>query len=98
MTKNTFDQIISALRGGASDLGGRTDDTVTQLANSVGRLLDQAGTEGAKIKKTLVRNWTSLEPPRRSRAVPVLFGLLGVGLAAAYLLNRVGASSPSSRG
>ena len=32
MTKTAFDQIISAFRGGASELSGRTDETVTQLA------------------------------------------------------------------
>jgi len=98
MTKNAFAQVISALRGGSSELGSRTDETVTQVANSVGRILDEAGTEGAKIKRTLVRNWTSLERPRRRRTVPILFGVLGVGIAAAYLLRRVAASSPASRG
>ncbi|GEM_PF-1703303 len=98
MTKNAFNQIISALRGGSSELGSRTEETVTQVANSVGRILDEAGTEGAKIKKILVRNWTSLERPRRNRSVPLLFGVLGVGIAAAYLLSRVAASSPKSRG
>ena len=98
MTKNAFDQIISAFRDGASELGSRTDETVTQVANSVGRILDEAGEEGAKIKRTLVRNWTSLERPRRNRSVPLLFGALGVGMAAAYLLSRVAASSPRSRG
>ncbi len=95
MTKNTFGQILAALSGGSSELGSRTNETVTQIANSVGHILDEAGTEGAKIKKTLVRNWTSLERPRRSRAVPVLFGVLGVGLAAAYLLRRVAVESES---
>jgi len=88
MKKNAFDPIISAFRGGASDLGSRTEETVTQVANSVGRILDEAGTEGAKIKKTLVRNWTSLDRPRRGRAVPVLFGVLALGAATAYLLGR----------
>lgn len=88
MKQNAFDPIISALRGGASDLGSRTEETVTQVANSVGRILDEAGTEGAKIKKTLVRNWTSLERPSRSRAVPVLFGVLALAAATAYLLGR----------
>jgi hypothetical protein len=94
MKKNAFDPIISAFRGGASDLGSRTEETVTQVANSVGRILDEAGTEGAKIRKTLVRNWTSLERPRRSRAVPVLLGVLALGAAMAYLLGRTGPSEP----
>lgn len=98
MTKNTIDQVISALRGGSSELGNRTDETVTQVANSVGRILNEAGTEGAKIKRVLVRNWTSLERPTRSRTVPILFGVIGVGIAAAYLLRRVAATSPVSRG
>jgi hypothetical protein len=98
MTKNAFNEIISALRGGSSELGSRTEETVTQVANSVGRILDEAGTEGAKIKKTLVRNWTSLERPRRSHTVPLLFGVLGVGIAAAYLLSRGAGSFPPSRG
>ena len=97
MTKRAFDQIIGGLRCGASDLGSRTDETVTQVANSLGRVLDEAGAEGAKIKKTLVRNWTSLERPRRSPAVPLLFGVLGVGIAAAYLFRRVAATSASGR-
>ncbi|HEX5855214.1 MAG TPA: hypothetical protein VFZ57_06300 [Thermoanaerobaculia bacterium] len=88
MTKNALDPIISALRGGASDLGGRTQKTVTQVASSVGRILDETGTEGAKIKKALVRNWTSLGRPRHSRAVPVLLGVLALGAATAYLLGR----------
>ena len=94
MKKNAFDPIISALRGGASDLGSRTGETVTQVAHSVGRILDEAGTEGTKIKKALVRNWTSLERPRRSRAVPVLLGVLALGAATAYLLRRAGAPEP----
>ncbi len=98
MAKNAFNQIVSALRGGASEFGSRKDDTVKQVASSVGRILDEAGTEGAKIKKTLVRNWTSLERPRRSRTVPILFGVLGMGIAAAYLLSRGAASSPPSGG
>jgi len=98
MTKNAFDQIISAFRGGASELSSRTEETVTQVANSLGRILDEAGTEGAKIKQTLVRNWTSLERPRGNRSVPLLFGALAVGIAAAYLLRRVAASSPRSHG
>jgi hypothetical protein len=98
MTKNAFDQIISAFRGGASEVSSRTEETVTQVANSLGRILDEAGTEGAKIKQTLVRNWTSLERPRGNRSVPLLFGALAVGIAAAYLLRRVAASSPRSHG
>ena len=98
MTKNAFSQIVSAFRGGASELGSRKDETVTQVAKSIGRILDEAGTEGVKIKKTLVRNWSSLERPRRSRTVPVLFGVLGMGIAAAYLLSRAAASSPPSGG
>jgi hypothetical protein len=88
MKKNAFDPIISAFRGGAPDLGNRTKETVTQVANSVGRILDEAGTEGAKIKKALVRNWSSLGRPRRSNAVPVLLGILALGAATAYLLGR----------
>lgn len=94
MTKNALDQIISAFRGGSADLGGRAEETVTQLANSVGRILNEAGAEGAKIKKTLVRNWSSLERPRRSRAVPVLLGLVALGAAAAYLMGRTAPSEP----
>jgi hypothetical protein len=89
--KNTaFAPILSAFRSGASDLGARTEDTVAQVARSVGRILDEAGTEGAKIKKILVRNWTSLERPRHSRAVPVLVGVLALGAATAWLLGRAG--------
>jgi hypothetical protein len=94
MTKNAFDPIIAAFRGGASDLGSRTEETVTQVANSIGRILDEAGSEGAKIRKTLVRNWTSLERPQRSRAVPVLLGILALGAATAYLVGRAGAPEP----
>jgi hypothetical protein len=54
----------------------------------VNRILDEAGTEGAKIRKTLVRNWTSLDKPRRSRTVPVLLGILALGAATAYLVGR----------
>lgn len=94
MTKNALDPIISALRGGASDLGSRTEKTVTQVAHSVGRILDEAGTEGTKIKKALVRNWTSLERPRHSRAVPVVLGVLALGAATAYLLGRTDLLEP----
>jgi hypothetical protein len=90
MNKNAFEPIISAFRGGASDLGSRTEETVAQVANSVSRILEEAGTEGAKIKKTLVRNWTSLERPRRRRAAPILLGILALGAATAYLLGRAG--------
>ena len=94
MKKNALDPIISALRGGASDLGSRTEKTVTQVAHSVGRILDEAGTEGAKIKKALVRDWTSLGRPQRGRAVPVLLGVLALGAAAAYLLGRTDLLEP----
>lgn len=92
--KNAVDQVLSAFRTGASDFNARTGNTVAQVADSVSRVLDEAGSEGAKIRKTLVRNWTSLERPRRSRAVPVLLGVLALGAATAYLLGRTGPSTP----
>jgi hypothetical protein len=88
MPKKVFEQILDALRTGASDLGGRTSETAAQVSDSVSRVLEEAGSEGAKIRKALVRNWTSLERPRRSRTVPVLLGILALGAAAAYLLGR----------
>jgi len=97
MSKATLEAILTALRGGASDLNARTEDTVAQLATSVSRLLDEAGTEGAKIRKTLVRNWTSLDRPRPRRNLPLVIGAVGVGLAAAYMLRRV-ATTSASRG
>ena len=94
MTKNAFEPIVSAFRGGASELGSRAERTVTQVASSVGRILDEAGTEGAKIKKALVRDWTSLGRPRRSRTVPILLGVLALGAATAFLLGRAGPLEP----
>ncbi len=94
MAKNAFDQILSAFRTGAAELGGRTGETVSQVADSVSRVLDEAGSEGAKVKQTLVRNWTSLRAPRRSRTVPVLLGVLALGAATAYLLTRTGSTEP----
>jgi hypothetical protein len=88
MAQKVFDQILEALRTGASDLGGRTGETVSQVSESVNRVLDEAGSEGAKIRRTLVRNWTSLEKPRRSRTIPVLLGILALGAATAYLVGR----------
>lgn len=95
MAKNTLEQILIALRGGASDVNTRTEDTIAQLATSMSRLLDEAGEEGSKIRKTLVRNWTSFDRPRSNRSLPLLIGAVGVGLAAAYMLRRVAISSPS---
>jgi uncharacterized membrane protein YccC len=94
MSKNAFDQILSAFRSGASDLPRRTGNTVAQVADSVSRVLDEAGSEGAKIRKALVRNWTSLRRPRRSRTVPILVGVLALGATTAYLLARAGPSEP----
>jgi hypothetical protein len=94
MAKNAFDQILSAFRTGASEINDRTGETVAQVADSVSRVLDEAGTEGAKIKRTLVRNWTSLERPRRGKSVSVILGILAVGAAAAYWLSRM----PEPRG
>ncbi len=88
MAKNAFDQLLSAFRSGASEINERTGETVGQVADSVSRILDEAGAEGAKIKKTLVRNWTSLDRPRRGRSVPVILGVLAVAAAAAYLVGR----------
>lgn len=94
MPQKVFDQILEAFKSGASDLGGRTGETVAQVSDSVSRVLDEAGSEGAKIKKTLVRNWTSLERPRRGRTVPVLLGILALGAAAAYLVGRTAPTEP----
>jgi hypothetical protein len=94
MAQKVFDQILEALRTGASDLGGRTGETVAQVSDSVSRVLDEAGAEGAKIRKTLVRNWTSLQKPRRSRTVPVLLGILALGAATAYLVGRTTPAAP----
>jgi hypothetical protein len=88
MPQKMLDQILEAFKSGALDLGGRTGETVAQVSDSVSRVLDEAGAEGAKIKKTLVRNWTSIEKPRRGRTVPVLLGILALGAAAAYLVGR----------
>ena len=92
MSKNAFDQIVSAFRSGASELSERTGDTVTQVANSVSRVLDEAGSEGAKVRKALVRNWTSLERPHRGRWTPMILGAVALGAATAYLLTRLGTS------
>jgi hypothetical protein len=94
MPQKVLDQILGALRTGASDLSGRTGETVAQVSDSVSRVLDEAGSEGAKIRKTLVRNWTSLERPRRGRSVPVLLGILALGAATAYLLGRTSPTEP----
>lgn len=94
MAQNVFDQILGAFRAGASDLGGRTGETVAQVSDSVSRVLDEAGSEGAKIRKTLVRNWASLDKPRRSRTVPILLGILALGAATAYLLGRSTPAEP----
>jgi hypothetical protein len=95
MAKKAFDQIVSAFQTGASELNARTGETVAQVADSVSRVLEEAGSEGARIRRTLVRNWTSLERPRRSRAVPVLLGVLALGASTAYLLRR---AAPEPRG
>lgn len=88
MAKSAFDQVLSAFRSGASEINERTGETVAQVADSVSRVLDEAGSEGAKIKRTLVRNWTSFDRPRRGRSVPVILGVLAVAAAAAYLVRR----------
>lgn len=97
MPKNTWDHILSALKSGAAELDERTGETVGQVADSVSRILDEAGTQGAKIKKTLVRNWTSLERPRRGSSMPIVLGIVALGAAAAYLVSRSG-SAASTRG
>ncbi|MEO8053726.1 MAG: hypothetical protein ABI768_01135 [Acidobacteriota bacterium] len=94
MPSKVFEQILDVLRTGASDLGGRTSETAAQVSDSVSRVLDEAGSEGAKIRKTLVRNWSSLERPRRSRTVPVLLGILALGAATAYLMGRTAPPEP----
>jgi hypothetical protein len=94
--KNAVDQVLSAFRSGASDFNTRTGNTVAQVADSVSRVLEEAGSEGSKIKRTLVRNWTSIDRPRRGRAVPMILGVLALGVATAYLLGRAG--PPASRG
>lgn len=94
MPKKVFEQILDALRTGATDLGGRTSDTAAQVSDSVSRILDEAGSEGAKIRKALARNWSSLETPRRSRTVPVLLGIVALGAATAYLLGRAAPAGP----
>jgi hypothetical protein len=93
MAKNALDHILSAFHTGASELNERTGNTVAQVADSVSRILDEAGSEGAKIRRTLVRNWTTLERPRRGRSVPILLGVLALGAATAYLLSRTPADA-----
>ena len=88
MSEKLFDQLLAAFRVGAADLQQRTGETVCQVADSLNRILEEAGSEGQKIKKTLVRNWTSLERRPRRRPVPLLLGLLGLGVAAAYFVRR----------
>lgn len=94
MPNKIFEQILGVLRTGASDLGGRTSETAAQVSDSLGRVLDQAGSEGTRIRKTLARNWSSLERPRRSRTVPVLLGILALGAATAYLIGRTTPAEP----
>lgn len=96
MAKNALDHILSAFRTGASELNERTGETISQVADSVSRILDEAGSEGAKIRKTLVRNWTRLSSPRRNRTVPILLGVVALGAATAYLLSRSTTAEPRS--
>lgn len=93
MSQNAVEQIRRALHAGLSDLNERSGETITQVASSVNRVLEEAGSEGAKIRRALVRNWTTLERPRRRRSVPLLLGIFGVGVAAAYLARRVAATA-----
>lgn len=93
MAQTLLDHLLAALRVGADDLHERTGETVCQVAGSLNRILEAAGAEGQKIKKTLARNWTSLERPRRRRPVPLLLGLFGLGIAAAYLARRANATA-----
>ena len=48
MAQKAFDQILGASRTGASDLGGRTGETVAQVSDSVSRVLDEAGSAGGE--------------------------------------------------
>ena len=96
MAKTALDHILSAFRSGASEFNERAGDTVGQVADSVSRILEEAGAEGAKIRRTLVRNWTSMTSPRRSRTVPILVGIAALGAATAYLLSR--SAGGSTRG
>ena len=48
MAKTALDHILSAFRSGASEFNERAGDTVGQVADSVSRILEEAGAEGAK--------------------------------------------------
>ena len=93
MAQTLLDQLLAAFRNGSSDFRQRSNETVCQVADSLNKILEEAATEGQKIRKTLVRNWSSLGRPRRRRPVPVLLGLLGLGAAAAYLVRRASATA-----
>ncbi len=93
MSRNAVEEIVEAFRAGASDLRERSGETLGQIAESVNHVLDEAGAEGVKIKRTLLRNWTTLERPSRRRGLPVVLALLGVGAAAAYLARRAAAAA-----
>jgi hypothetical protein len=88
MAKTALDSILSAFRAGASEFNERAGDTVSLVADSVSRVLDEAGSEGAKIRKALVRNWTAVTRPRSSRTVPILLGVVALTAAAAWLASR----------
>lgn len=86
MTKSILENVVNVVRTGTREFNSRSEPVVEQIADSVGHILDEAGTEGVKIKKALIRSWTG--PRRRGALLPIILGGAAAALLAAAFFNR----------
>ena len=95
MAKSILENVLSIVRAGTKELNARSQPVVEQVAESVGHVLDEAGTEGVKIKKALIRSWTG--PQRYGAMLPIILGGAAAALLAAAFLNRTAKAAKGLR-
>lgn len=88
MARSRVDDILGSMREGLSDARGKGQDLAKEVAGRVEDVLDEAGAQGARVRKELARRWKTVDRVGRDNAFVMAVAALGIGVVVGYLLSR----------
>ncbi len=92
MAAKNVEDVVGAIREGASDAGARVEEAVHEVAGRIEEALDEARFEGRylgrRVKEELSRRWKTVDRVGRENAFVMALGALAVGVLVGYLVSR----------